>query len=77
MNFSINTRKSWFWHWFVMISWKDHDRDVYEMPILAKCKFTKYELESKCPSFSTRYEASVFYKHRAIRGKHCPVYQYP
>ena len=70
----IDKRKSWFWHWFVMTSWQDHDRSVYEMPILAKYEFPKYELALKCPSYSTRYEAEVFYRHRAMRHKNCPEY---
>lgn len=70
----IDKRKSWFWHWFVMTSWKTRDRSVYEMPILAKYEFPKYELALKCPSYSTRYEAEVFYRHRAIRSKNCPEY---
>lgn len=70
----IDKRKSWFWHWFVMTSWKDRDRSVYEMPILAKYEFPKYELALKCPSYSTRYEAEVFYRHRAMKHKNCPEY---
>lgn len=79
MKFSINNRKSWFWHWFVMTSWRDRDRSVYELPILAKVKykFPKYEVENNCPSYSTKYECSVFYRHRAIRSKNYTVYWGP
>lgn len=70
----IDNRKSWFWHWFVMTSWKSRNEPVYESPILAKYKFPKYELALKCPSYSTRYEAEVFYRHRAIRSKNYPEY---
>ena len=70
----IDKRKSWFWHWFVMTSWKDRDRSVYEMPILAKYEYPKDKIESKCSLYSTRYECAVFYRHIVIRHKNYPVY---
>jgi hypothetical protein len=44
------------------------------MPILAKYEFPKYELALKCTTYSTRYEAEVFYRHRAIRSKNYTMY---
>lgn len=70
----IDKRKSWFWHWFVMTSWKSRNEPIYESPILAKYEFPRYELVLKCPSYSTRYEAEVFYRHRAIRSKNYTAY---
>ena len=77
MKFSINNRKSWFWHWFVMTSWKRWNYgNVYEMPINIKYHYPHNAVSKPCCEYSTRYECNVFFRHKAIRNKHCPVYQY-
>ena len=79
MKFSINNRKSWFWHWFVMTSYKRWNKDsVYKLPISVNVKY-RYPLHTvikPCCEYGTVYECELFYRHRAIKHKHCPVYQY-
>ena len=74
----IDKRKSWFWHWFVATSWRSwHKDNVYMTPIVAKYEYPFYAVDRKCPSYSTKYEADVFYRHRAIRSKNYPEYWGP
>ena len=74
---SISKRKSWFWHWFVMTSWRSYNyMKVYRSAISGKWIYPFRELEHPTGECSNRYEFYLLFRRRARRDKHCPVYQY-